>query len=274
MDPLQNKAEKAEERGDLELALQLWKQLAERSSDPALYARYGVIAQDLGKWDEAETAFAESIRLNPDFTMAMEGIGSLWATRTDKSDKESFETARDWFLRALRLERKPRTLTLLSGAYVSLDDVPAARNALKEALRIDPKYEEALYNLAVLEKDNDPQMSGELLKKAIEIDPSYSLAHQELGKLYHRMGNLAKAEYHFRRSIEAEPSSYFSHLLLANVLAVQGEDVEAEQTYRVAMSLHPEIRSGIEFFARFLESIGKTGEAAAVRAKNSTQSQS
>jgi Tfp pilus assembly protein PilF len=274
MDPMQNEAEKAEESGDLERALQLWKQLAESSADPALYARYGIVALDLEKWNDAEIAFAESIRLDPGFAMAMEGMGDLWAKRTDKSDKESFEVARDWFLKALRCERKARTLTLLSGAYVALDNVPAARNALKEALRIDPNYEEALCSLAVLEKDKDPQTSAELLEKAIEIDPSYSLAHQELGKLYHRMGNLDKAEYHFRRSIEAEPTNYWSYLLLANVLAVQGEDVEAERRYRFAVGLRPEIAAGTELFARFLDSVGKAEEAALLRAKNSVRAKS
>jgi tetratricopeptide (TPR) repeat protein len=274
MDPIQNEAEKAEERGDLELALQLWKQLAERSTDPALYARYGVAAKELEKWNDAETAFAESIRLDPGFAMAMEGMGDLWAIRTDKSEKESFETARDWFLKALRNGRKARTLTLLSGAYVALDDVPAARNALIEALRINPNYEEALYNLAVLERETDQQKSAELLEKAIEIDPNYSLAHQELGTIYHRMGNLEKAEYHFRRSIETKPTNHWSHLYLANVLAVQGENVEAERTYRLAISLHPEIQSGLEFFAKFLDSIGKPEEAAIARTTNSAQPQS
>jgi tetratricopeptide (TPR) repeat protein len=265
MDPMQNEAKKAEERGDLELALQLWKQLAERSADPALYARYAVVAQELEKWDDAEIAFAESIRLDPGFTMAMEGMGDLWATRTDKSDTESFEIAKDWFLKALRSERKARTLTLLGAVYVALDDIPAARNALEEALRINPNYEEALYNLAVLERGTDQQKSAELLEKAIEIDPNYSLAHQELGKIYHRMGNLTKAEYHFRRSIETEPTDYWSHLYLANVLAAQGENVEAEQTFRIAINLRPEIKNGFEFFAQFLDAIGKPHEAVIVR---------
>ena len=43
--------------------------------------------------------------------------------------------------------------------------------------------------------------------------------------------------------------------------------MEAEKLYRFATSLHPEIKAGFEFFARFLTSIGKDEQAASVRGR-------
>jgi len=206
MDSLEDKAEKAEEIGDLALALQLWNELAQRDLDPVFFTRCGRVAQKLKRWDEAESAFAQALRLDPSFTLAMEGMGDLWATRTDKREAESFEVAKDWFLKALHRERNARTLTFLGAAYRALGDNTAAREAFTEAVQRDANNAEALYNLAITEEGHELQRSIELLERAIDIDPRYFAAHQELGKLYQKAGDLPRAEYHFRRGFEIEPT--------------------------------------------------------------------
>jgi Tfp pilus assembly protein PilF len=150
---------------------------------------------------------------------------------------------------------------------LALGDSTAAQDAFVQAIQIDPRYEEAMYNLAGMHEKDDPASAIELLEKAIEIDADYSLAHQRLGIPLHRSGDLIRAEYHFRRSLEADPTDYWSHLYLANCLAVQGRMNEAERAYRFVTSLQPENAGGLEFFADFLESQGKVQEALAVRAK-------
>ena len=130
-----------------------------------------------------------------------------------------------------------------------------------------PEYEEALYNLGILEEAINPQRSVELLEKAISIDPDYAIAHQALGRYYHRVGDLPRAEYHLRRSLEIDPEDYFSHLYLANNLAVQGRDEEAEHVYRAALKLPAATGRGYGFFADFLDGLGRHEEAQQIRAR-------
>jgi Tfp pilus assembly protein PilF len=267
MDSLEERAEKAEEAEDLQMALALWEELATKNQDPAFFVRYGRVAEKLKRWEEAENAFTKALRLNPTSSLIMENIGSLWANRTDKDESDSFQTAKDWFLQALKHERHARLLTQLGATYLALDDNAAARDTFDEAIKIDPDYEEALYNLAVLDEKTNPQKAVELLEKAIQIDPDYAIAHQVLGRLAQRAKDLPRAEYHFRRSLEIDPADYWTNMFLANLLGVLGRNAEAEQAYRFATSLHPEIAGGIETFARFLESIGKDDEATKVRAQ-------
>jgi tetratricopeptide (TPR) repeat protein len=266
MDPLEDEAKKNEESGDLESALCLWKELATKNNDPLLFCDYGRVAEKLGLWDEAENAFATALRTDQRFPLALEGMGSLWFTRTDKADEDSYQAAKEWFQRALKYERNARVLTFLGATYAAAGDIHEAQSAFEEAIRFDPDYEEALYNLAKIEKETDQRRAIELLERAIAIDPGYSLAHQELGRVYQHAGDLTSAEYHFRRSLDGDPTDYWSHLFLANLFAAQGKDLEAEKMYRFATSVHPEIRAGVEFFARFLSSIGKQDEAATLRA--------
>jgi tetratricopeptide (TPR) repeat protein len=264
---LEDKAEKAEENGDLKTACALWKEIAARNRDAVSFVSYGRLATKTEEWDEAEDAFYQALSLDPGYSLAMEGMGILWYDRTDRDETESFQTAKHWYLKATELDRNARALTLLGSSYLALGDSTAAQDALEQAIQIDPQYEEALYNLAGVHEEKDPARAVELLERAIEIDPDYSLAHQRLGVLRHRSGDLIQAEYYFRRSLEADPTNYWSHLYLANCLAVQGREIEAEQTYRFVTSLQPENEGGLKFFANFLESTGKKQEASAIRAK-------
>jgi Tfp pilus assembly protein PilF len=267
MDSLQKRAEQAEEAEDLPAALELWKELATMKRDEMFFLRYGRVAEKLERWDEAEDAFASALRLAPTSSLIMENTGNLWAHRTDKKEADSFQIAKGWFLQALKHERHSRLLTQLGATYVALEDNAAARDAFEEAIRMNPDYEEALYNLAVIEEPTNPKRAVDLLERAIELDPNYGIVHQVLGRLYQRAEDLTRAEFHFRRCLEIDPADYWSHIYLANLLGVLGRDSEAEQTYRFATSLHPEIPSGLEIYANFLESIGKPEEAAKVRPK-------
>ena len=264
-DFLENRAEEAEEAQDLQTALELWRELAARNQEVSFFVRYGSVAEKLERWEEAESAFTQALRLDPTSSLIMENLGSLWAYRTDKGEADSFQTAKEWFLQALGHERNARLLTHLGATYLALDDNVAARGAFEEAIRIDPHYEVALYNLAVLDEGMNPQKSVELLEKAIEIDPDYAMAHQVLGRLFQRAKDFTRAEYHFRRSLEIDAADYWSNMYLANLLGVQGRNAEAEQAYEFATRLHPEIAGGLDLFANFLESIGKGEEATKVR---------
>jgi tetratricopeptide (TPR) repeat protein len=264
---LEDQAEKAEENGDLATACALWKEIASRNQDATSFVSYGRLATRLREWEEAESAFSQALRLDPGFSLAMSGMGILWYERTDRDEIESFQIARDWYLKAIELDRNAGVLTLLGCSHLALANPAAAQDAFEEAIRMDPRYEEALYNLAAMQEETNPSIAVELLERAIEIDSDYSLAHQRLGILAHRSGDLIRAEHHFRRSLETDHTDYWSYLYLANCLAVQGRKAEAEQTYRFVTSLQPENVGGLKLFANFLQSIGKEREASEIRAQ-------
>jgi tetratricopeptide (TPR) repeat protein len=203
-----DRAQEAEDRGDLVSALELWKELTRRDRAPVFFTRLGLVAQKLERWGEAEHAFAEAIRLDPSLALAMVCMGDLWAARTDKTDDESFPIAKAWFLKALEHERSAPTLILLGAMYRAWRDNRSAQDVLTEALNLDPDNPEGLYNLALALPPSHLPKSIELMQRAIEIEPRYFAAHQELGKLYHRAGDLVAAEYHFRRSLDVEPKSF------------------------------------------------------------------
>jgi protein O-GlcNAc transferase len=262
---LEGNAERAESSGDLQTALELWKQLALNNEDPGFFCRYGSVAKELDRWDEAEAAFNQALRLDPNLSAAKECMGALWLARTDMKRDESLRIAKHWFSEALRHERNARVLTFLGNVDSPLGDDSAAQKSFEEAISLDPEYEEALFNLASLEAESDSAKASSLLQRALEIDPQYAAAHRQLGLLFQKQGDQEEAEYHLHRALELDPADYWAQMYLANLLGVQGRNDEAEQMYRFATTLHPEVKEGVEVFARFLDSIGKGKEADAIR---------
>jgi tetratricopeptide (TPR) repeat protein len=134
-DGLQKRADEAEEAGDLPLALELWKECSKSDEDGIAFLKCGRIAYELGNWEEAENAYTQALRLQPNSSVAgFVGspivnllMGELWSVRTDKNRIKSLQTAKEWFLKALENERNAPTLTLLGAAYAHLDDAPAAK---------------------------------------------------------------------------------------------------------------------------------------------------
>jgi tetratricopeptide (TPR) repeat protein len=267
MDQLKEQAEAAEEVGNLPLAFELWGKLADGDTNGLPSLKYGALAIQLQKWDVAESALMEASRLRPRAGLIMAYLGRLWAYRTDRDQTQSLQIAKQWYVKALERKRTAPLLTLLGAACVRLDQIPEAKAAFEEAIAIDPKYDEAMYNLAVLGEKNDPLRCIALLTRAVEIDPDYLIAHQMLGRTLQKQGDLKDAEFHFRRCLEIDPDEYWSNLYLANLLGVLGRNEEAEKAYRHAIALKPELEGGLRFFANFLKPIGKNTEAAALRSK-------
>lgn len=257
----EDRAESAEERGDFKEAFENWSRLAKEVDRPEIYCRAGLAAQELERWVDAEHAFSEALRVDSTSVEAMECMGQLNLSRTDSGDAERFQEALKWFTRALQFGRTARLLNFLGNAYFGVRNLERARRALREALDVDPSYEEAAYSLALVEKDSDPEAAIALLQNAIEIAPDYFRAHRQLGILLQRRGQLLAAEFEFRRCLELSPADFWSLLYLANVLAVQGRAADAEHQYRLALQIQPENQDGRRFFAEFLRMQGRFDEA-------------
>jgi tetratricopeptide (TPR) repeat protein len=221
----------------------------------------------LERWEESENALNQALRLHPKSFLVEVIMGMLWFNRTDKDRIESLQIAKDRFLSAIQIKRDAPALTLLGSAYAQLDDTTAAREAFEEAIEIYPNYDEALYNLAVIEEKTNPQKARELLERAIQIDPEYALAHHMLGRVFTRLKDLDRAEFHYRMCLKINPDEYWNLLYLAGLLVARKQNTEAEELYLHAIELSPEMAGAYEFYARFLEKNGRVTEAAKMRAK-------
>jgi Tfp pilus assembly protein PilF len=241
-----------------------------QSRDVGLLCQLAGIYRRRRLWKKGEDLLQQAMQLEPSVPEPCRSLGLLEIRRDDLPAEDCLRRAIELFERSVRLEklegeRCPATHSLLGTAYLRLGQSDRAESEFWAALEIDPNYEEALFNLALLEMESDVSKAFSLLQKAIDIDPQYAEAHRELGVVFQKEGNLEEAEYHLRRTLELDPTDYWAQMYLANLLGVQGRNDEAEQMYRFATTVHPEIKEGTEIFARFLDSVGKGKEADAIR---------
>jgi tetratricopeptide (TPR) repeat protein len=228
-----------------ERALAAWQELATSNPTLSIFMRLARCAQNLGLTDEAEQSFKKALRIDGRTVLALTGLGMLAIDRRD------YQAAEDYFERACALEedsadsrdRLPIWLTFLGVALRNVGKNLEAEEAYRRAIRIDSKYEEAYFNLAVLLANDRPSEAKALLRRALELDPDYAVAHGELGWVLHRRRRHgrprrnAEVEGHFRRAIELAPNDAWAHICLGTYLWGDVDSAVAE--FQIARELEP-----------------------------------
>ncbi|MGW3146588.1 MULTISPECIES: tetratricopeptide repeat protein [Streptomyces] len=86
------------------------------------------------------------------------------------------------------------------------DRVADARADYDKALKIDPAFESALFNEALLLEPSDPDQAGKLLKRVIAGNPKAATAHLHLGRIWAQKKRDKDAADEFRRAVASDPT--------------------------------------------------------------------
>lgn len=228
-----DEADRLEDDGQTERALAVWKLLAASSPTRNVFLRLARCANELGLIDDARAAFIRALEIDDRSAPALVGLGLL------ANHSQNYEAAEDYLKRACAVEDNPGTFTLLGIALHNLKRDLEAEEAYRSAIRIDPKYEEAYYNLGVLLRDDRPSEAQTLFRKALELDPDYACAHRELGWVLHSRRSDPEIEGHLRRAIELEPDDAWAHIYLGSYQ--WGDDVDSAMAeFHIARELKPD----------------------------------
>ncbi len=145
----------------------------------------------------------------------------------------------------------------LPSSYYNLGVVAAAQRRRDEAIRLfrqalelDPRNAEALYNLALtLETNRYGQRYGpgfpaeeaiETYGRLLSAHPAHAEGWTNLGVLHERQGRPKEAVAAFERAIEAAPALPEPHIFLASVLWNGGDRRRAAALYRRYLELAPD----------------------------------
>lgn len=119
-----------------------------------------------------------------------------------------------------------------------LDDVAAAEQAYRSALRASPEFTEALNNLGTLLRDTDRLEEGiTILRQAIAIRPGFASAHLNLGLALEDAGDVAGAAEEYRTVMRLAPREPTSRTQLGLLLLDQGQEQNALIELRRALPL-------------------------------------
>jgi len=89
-----------------------------------------------------------------------------------------------------------------------LNRLPDAEKNLREAIRLDPGFTKAHFQLGtVLEDLQMPVAALDELKEAARLDPAYPEPHMALARVYHKLGQEASAREEVKTYLSLHPHS-------------------------------------------------------------------
>ncbi|HET8576774.1 MAG TPA: tetratricopeptide repeat protein [Methylomirabilota bacterium] len=228
------------------------------------YLRFGQMA-------EAQAAFREAIRLDPQFTQAKTELALLSGGKVDKAELqkqvERFHaevkanprnlTARESLARHLlalgqNQEAKDQLKAILEAApghpaanylmaRVAIQDGKweEAANYLRAALRTNPSNVEVnLLMAAYLLQANRPEEAVQYLQTVLKVNPNLSTVKVQLGAVYLRLRRYPDALRLAREVQKAEPRSPAGPLLVGSVLIAQQKSQDAIEAFNQALKLN------------------------------------
>jgi predicted CXXCH cytochrome family protein len=107
--------------------------------------------------------------------------------------------------------------------------------------------------------------------KAMEYSLDFSSAGHNLGLLYQRLNDPAKAEESYRRAIAVDDLSYPPKVNLALLLAAQGKSVEAETLLREVLAAYPGLAEVKYSLGLLVAETGRMEEAAELLARAASE---
>ncbi len=113
-----------------------------------------------------------------------------------------------------------------------------ARTNYERALALDPDFNRARVNLAMLLVESDEVDSAKaLLEEAIRRDPTDAKAYNNLGMVYYSELEVDKAVRYFERALEIEPDNTEAHYNLGLAFAESGLLLEAIREWRTVLDV-------------------------------------
>jgi len=138
--------------GESALAEELLAELVrENGANPASWTQLGLAQLERGQGTQAAQSFQQALRLGAKQPLALSGLGTLHLIlfRQNKN-RESLRLAADFFSRALQAD--PKLVTAVNGlgvVHLYSGDIPQAIAELQTAIRLDPTFVNAYFNLAI-----------------------------------------------------------------------------------------------------------------------------
>jgi type IV pilus assembly protein PilF len=200
-------------RGDLELAnTKLERALHEDPDLPEAHWSYALLQRRLGKAKLAEQHFREALSLDPQDSRAHNNYAVFLC------EQQRFEQAQEQFVKAAEnpLYPEPESAYTRAGKCVlRIPDTQSAERYFRKALRLNPKYTPALFQMAKLMFNTDHYLKARGYVQRLEQLSQHTAESLWISYQTERhLGDLEKADVYARQMKRRFPQSRETTLLL------------------------------------------------------------
>ena len=225
---------RAEDAGDSDKALWLYERASlidPTAPQPGI--RLALLLIEVGKWKQAISVARQLTKRWPKFSAPYALIARSYG------ELGRWKMAERFYRESLAIKQEPWTWMFLGWALDRQGRHDEAQDCLRNALKVDPDYDEAHYNLGYGYRIQGKfALAEKHLRRAIEIDPKYGKAYAELGQLM-AQDKPNEATSLLRRAVKYNPNDLWSRAHLAEALSRLRKLKAAEEQYRELLELWP-----------------------------------
>ena len=137
-----------------------------------------------------------------------------------------------------------------------------AQNYYHKILALDPNYVNAHNNLGIIFHGlGENQKAIGCYEKAIEINPNYADAHNNLGATFKKLGEFEKATNCFEKAIEINPNYAAAHNNLGNIFLELEENQKAKECYEKVIKIDPNYVNALNNLGVIFQRLGENQKA-------------
>jgi tetratricopeptide (TPR) repeat protein len=204
---------------------------------PSLHFCYGKILSDNGQFDEAISHFKETIRLDPNYTLAYNNMGIIMM------DRKQWDQAVDCFSKAIKtgpgFDQAYGNLGIILFSQGKCDQ---AMDLFRKAVELAPYNPDNCYNLASsLFQASQWDEAIFYFSRVIELNPGHTNSYLYLGLALTKQGKMDEASARFQELIRREPENANAHYYLGQVLSKLGRNQEAAVEFEKALKINPNL---------------------------------
>lgn len=222
--------------------------------DPMVLLAYGNTLAEM-KDPAAVGVFERLLREAPEIGEAWRGYGALLY------EERRFDEAAAAFRRSLDLAPEPETWLNLANAQIELRDYEAGEASVREAIALRSEFPFAWNTLATTLRDQGKLVEArDAAREAVRLDPLYGEGHANLGSILHRLGEAKGAEMAYARALEfspGDPRICFNFALLLH----RERPEEAASYYRKVLAARPDDAEALCNLSGILADRGQGEEA-------------
>lgn len=183
---------------------------------------------ELRRFPEAEMAGREAVRLDPRNAEAHFRVGLALG------GQQKWKEAAEAYRRSVECRPEAHAFNNLGGALDTLGRHAEAEEAYRQAIRLEPGYALAHFNLGknLFYWKPDAAAAAEAFQEAVRLQPDLADAHFLLGNARVKLGDRDGAMAAFREAIRLRPEFAEAHCNLARELSDAGRYAEALPEFR------------------------------------------
>lgn len=228
------------------------------AGDVAPIVSEGVALYDAGKYDEAVARFKAALAEDPASDLAAYELGLTYQAKNDPASCIALLEPRV----KKKSDRQPGMLSILGNCYDIGGQPDKAIAAYRRGLRIDPKDDQLLFNLAVtLTGRGELDEARALLKKELIARPDHPSGHYALASVFAAQNFRAAAVLEYLRFLALEPTTPRAKEASTRLLALIGAGVEVKDEKTINITIDTSSRKEEGDYSGFEMTMALVGAA-------------